>query len=172
MSGPKVINFGCRLNAYEAQVMRDQARDAGLRDAVIINTCAVTGEAVRQARQAIRKARRQHPEATIVVTGCAAQLEPESFAAMDEVDRVLGNREKLQGANFVAPLAGKILVDDIMSVQQLAGHLVPGFDGRARAFVQVQQGCDHRCTFCIIPFARGPSRSVPMDAVVRQIRTL
>ncbi|MBT3370191.1 MAG: tRNA (N(6)-L-threonylcarbamoyladenosine(37)-C(2))-methylthiotransferase MtaB [Rhodospirillaceae bacterium] len=172
LQGNKIINFGCRLNAYEAEVMRDQAHDAGLQDAVIINTCAVTSEAVRQARQAIRKARRQQPDATIVVTGCAAQLEPAAFAAMDEVDRVLGNREKLRGANFVAPLDGKILVDDIMSVQQLAGHLVPGFDGRSRAFVQVQQGCDHRCTFCIIPFARGPSRSVPMGAIVQQIKTL
>ncbi len=168
----EVINFGCRLNAYEAQVMRDQARRAGLGDAVIINTCAVTGEAVRQARQAIRKARRQRPGAEIVVTGCAAQLEPETFAAMAEVDRVLGNREKLRGENFVAPLDGKILVDDIMSVRQLAGHLVPGFDGRTRAFVQVQQGCDHRCTFCIIPFARGPSRSVAIADIVRQIQIL
>ncbi|MBC8240574.1 MAG: tRNA (N(6)-L-threonylcarbamoyladenosine(37)-C(2))-methylthiotransferase MtaB [Alphaproteobacteria bacterium] len=172
MTEPEVLNFGCRLNAYEAQVMHDQAQLAGLQNAIIINTCAVTNEAVRQARQAIRKARRQRPDATIVVTGCAAQLEPEAFAAMAEVDRVLGNREKLHGENFVTPLDGKILVDDIMSVTQLAGHLVPGFDGRSRAFVQVQQGCDHRCTFCIIPFARGPSRSVPMGAIVRQIRTL
>ncbi len=172
MKDPEVINFGCRLNAYEAQVMRDQAQDAGLRDAVIVNTCAVTNEAVRQARQAIRKARRQRPDATIVVTGCAAQLAPGAFADMDEVDRVLGNQEKLHGNNYVTPMDGKILVDDIMSVRQLAGHLVPGFDGRSRAFVQVQQGCDHRCTFCIIPFARGPSRSVPMDAIVRQVRTL
>ena len=172
MSAPKVINFGCRLNAYEAEVMRAQAQNAGLRNAVIINTCAVTGEAVRQARQAIRKARRQHPDATIVVTGCAAQLEPEAFAAMEEVDRVLGNREKLHGENFVAPQDQKIVVDDIMSVQKLAGHLVPGFDGRARAFVQVQQGCDHRCTFCIIPFARGPSLSVPIPAIIAQIQAL
>ncbi len=172
LQGNRIINFGCRLNAYEAEVMRDQAHDAGLRDAVIINTCAVTSEAVRQSRQAIRKARRQQPGATIVVAGCAAQLEPDAFAAMDEVDRVLGNREKLRGANFVTPMDGKILVDDIMSVEQLAGHLVPGFDGRSRAFVQVQQGCDHRCTFCIIPFARGPSRSVPMGAIVQQIKTL
>ncbi|MDE0944408.1 MAG: tRNA (N(6)-L-threonylcarbamoyladenosine(37)-C(2))-methylthiotransferase MtaB [Alphaproteobacteria bacterium] len=166
------MNFGCRLNAYEAEVMREQATSAGLRDAVIINTCAVTAEAVRQARQAIRKARRQQPDATIVVTGCAAQLEPGKFAAMEEVDRVLGNQEKLQGANFVAPIDGKILVDDIMAVEQLAGHLVPGFDGRSRAFVQIQQGCDHRCTFCIIPYARGPSLSVPIAAIVQQIRTL
>ena len=171
MTTPEVINFGCRLNAYEAEVMREQATKAGLRDAVIINTCAVTSEAVRQARQAIRKARRLQPDATIVVTGCAAQLEPDTFAAMAEVDRVLGNQEKLQGANFVAPIDGKILVDDIMSVEQLAGHLVPGFDGRSRAFVQVQQGCDHRCTFCIIPFARGPSLSVPIAAIVQQVRT-
>ena len=168
----RIINFGCRLNAYEAEVMREAAWDAGLRDAVIINTCAVTAEAVRQTRQAIRKARRQQPDATIVVAGCAAQLDPDAFAAMDEVDRVLGNREKLRGASFVAPVEGKILVDDIMSVEQLAGHLVPGFDGRSRAFVQVQQGCDHRCTFCVIPFARGPSRSVPMGAIVRQVQAL
>ncbi len=172
MSATEVINFGCRLNAFEAQVMRNQAEAAGLNDAVIVNTCAVTGEAVRQARQAIRKARRQRPDASIVVTGCAAQLEPQAFADMAEVDRVLGNMEKLHGGNFVAPLDGKVLVDDIMSVRQLAGHLVPGFDGRARAFVQIQQGCDHRCTFCIIPFARGPSRSVPIDAVVRQVKEL
>ncbi|MDP6873472.1 MAG: tRNA (N(6)-L-threonylcarbamoyladenosine(37)-C(2))-methylthiotransferase MtaB [Alphaproteobacteria bacterium] len=171
-SANRVINFGCRLNAYEAEVMREAAWDAGLRDAVIVNTCAVTSEAVRQTRQAIRKARRQQPDATIVVAGCAAQLDPEAFAAMDEVDRVLGNREKLLGDSFVTPVEGKILVDDIMSVEQLAGHLVPGFDGRSRAFVQVQQGCDHRCTFCVIPFARGPSRSVPMGAIVRQIKAL
>ncbi|MFP6727754.1 MAG: tRNA (N(6)-L-threonylcarbamoyladenosine(37)-C(2))-methylthiotransferase MtaB [Alphaproteobacteria bacterium] len=172
MSDPSVINLGCRLNAYEAQVMRDQAQAAGLRDAVIINTCAVTNEAVRQSRQAIRKARRQRPDSTIVVTGCAAQLEPAKFADMKEVDRVLGNQEKLHGNNFITPLDGKILVEDIMSVHQLASHLVPGFDGRARAFVQIQQGCDHRCTFCIIPFARGPSRSVPVADIVAQIKIL
>jgi len=172
MSEPSVINLGCRLNAYEAQVMRDQAQAAGLRDAVIINTCAVTNEAVRQSRQAIRKARRQRPDSTIVVTGCAAQLEPAKFADMKEVDRVLGNQEKLHGNNFITPLDGKILVEDIMSVHQLASHLVPGFDGRARAFVQIQQGCDHRCTFCIIPFARGPSRYVPVADIVAQIKIL
>jgi len=172
MSDPIVINLGCRLNAYEAQVMRDQAQAAGLRDAVIINTCAVTNEAVRQSRQAIRKARRQRPDSTIVVTGCAAQLEPAKFAGMKEVDRVLGNQEKLHGNNFITPLDGKILVEDIMSVHRLASHLVPGFDGRARAFVQIQQGCDHRCTFCIIPFARGPSRSVPVENIVAQIKIL
>ena len=172
MSDPTVINLGCRLNAYEAQVMGDQAQAAGLRDAVIINTCAVTNEAVRQSRQAIRKARRQRPDSTIVVTGCAAQLEPAKFAGMKEVDRVLGNQEKLHGNNFITPLDGKILVEDIMSVHQLASHLVPGFDGRARAFVQIQQGCDHRCTFCIIPFARGPSRSVPVANIVAQIKIL
>ena len=172
MSYPTVINLGCRLNAYEAQVMRDQAQAAGLRDAVIINTCAVTNEAVRQSRQAIRKARRQIPDSTIVVTGCAAQLDPAKFASMKEVDRVLGNQEKLHGNNFITPLDGKILVEDIMSVHRLASHLVPGFDGRARAFVQIQQGCDHRCTFCIIPFARGPSRSVPVANIVAQIKIL
>ena len=172
MSDPSVINLGCRLNAYEAQVMRDQAQAAGLRDAVIINTCAVTNEAVRQSRQAIRKARRQRPDSTIVATGCAAQLEPAKFADMKEVDRVLGNQEKLHGNNYITPLDGKILVEDIMSVHQLASHLVPGFDGRVRAFVQIQQGCDHRCTFCIIPFARGPSRSVPVADIVAQIKIL
>jgi len=167
-----VINLGCRLNAYESQVMQNQAQAAGLRNAVIINTCAVTNEAVRQSRQAIRKARRLRPDATIVVTGCAAQLEPSKFANMNEVDRVLGNQEKLHGNNFVRPLDGKILVQDIMSAQQIASHLVSGFECRTRAFVQVQQGCDHRCTFCIIPFSRGPSRSVPPADIVAQIGVL
>ena len=172
MNDLDVINFGCRLNAYESQVIRDQAQAAGLRNAVIINTCAVTNEAVRQSRQAIRKARRLRPDATIVVTGCAAQLEPAKFANMNEVDRVLGNQEKLHGNNFVKPLDGKMFVQDIMSVQQIASHLVPGFDCRTRAFVQIQQGCDHRCTFCIIPFARGASRSVQPVDIVTQIGIL
>ncbi len=172
MSAPEIITFGCRLNAYESEVMRAHAAAAGLDDAVIVNTCAVTAEAERQARQAIRKARRRRPGARIIVTGCAAQLDPERFAAMDGVDLVLGNREKLAAESFLIQDDIRIAVDDIMSVTETAGHLVEGFAGRARAFVQVQQGCDHRCTFCIIPFARGPSRSVPLGAIVDQVRAL
>jgi threonylcarbamoyladenosine tRNA methylthiotransferase MtaB len=175
-----VVTFGCRLNAYESQAMRRAAGAAGLDDAVIVNTCAVTGEAVRQARQAIRRLRRERPHARIVVTGCAAQTEPETFAAMDEVDRVVGNGEKLAAATWASTRAalecdvadGKLAVTDIMAVKETAAHLVDGIDGRVRAFVQVQNGCDHRCTFCIIPYGRGPSRSVPMGAVVAQIRRL
>ncbi|MCG8547597.1 MAG: radical SAM protein, partial [Alphaproteobacteria bacterium] len=169
---PDILTFGCRLNAFESQVMRQHAEAAGLSDTVIVNTCAVTAEAERQARQAIRKARRERPDARIIVTGCAAQLDPARFAAMPEVDRVLGNREKLQAESFAADNAARIAVDDIMTVRETAGHLVTGFEGRARAFVQVQNGCDHRCTFCIIPFGRGNSRSVPIGDVVRQVRLL
>lgn len=172
-----VVNFGCRLNALEAQVMRARARDAELDNAILVNTCAVTAEAVRQARQAIRKARRQNPDARIVVSGCAAQIDPAHFADMDEVDLVLGNAEKLDRdsyriADFGVSTTAKISVNDIMSVRETAGHLIEGMDGRARAFVEVQNGCDHRCTFCVIPFGRGNSRSVPMGAVVEQIRRL
>lgn len=173
-----VVTFGCRLNTLESEVMRSKAEDAGLKDAVVFNTCAVTGEAVRQARQAIRKARRDNPGAKIVVSGCAAQTDPAAFAVMSEVDLVIGNAEKLQQAGYRHipdfGLAGdeRIRVNDIMSVTETAGHMVDGLDGRARAFVQVQNGCDHRCTFCIIPFGRGPSRSVPMGAIVDQIRRL
>jgi len=167
-----LVTFGCRLNAYESEIIRRQAAEAGLSDAVIVNTCAVTAEAVRQAGQAIRRARRQRPEATLIVTGCAAQLEPERFAAMAEVDRVLGNAEKLSARHYLPDVAPPVQVNDIMAVREVAGHLIEGFEGRARAFVQVQQGCDHRCTFCIIPFARGPSRSVPVGAVVEQVRRL
>ena len=165
-----VLTFGCRLNAYESEVIRDLARDAALADAVIVNTCAVTAEAERQARQAIRKARRERPGASIIVTGCAAQIDPARFAAMPEVDRVLGNAEKLDAAAYAsnAPLA----VGDIQEVRETAGHLIAGFDGRARAFVEVQQGCDHRCTFCIIPYGRGPNRSVPMGRIAEQVRRL
>ena len=183
----RVVTFGCRLNAYESEVMRAHARAAGLADVVVFNTCAVTAEAERQARQAIRKARRENPAARIVVTGCAAQITPDRYAGMPEVDLVLGNREKLDAGTFrrlaeqpaaaaPAPLMPRVLVDDIMAVRETAGHLAPhliaGFDGRARAFVQVQQGCDHRCTFCIIPYGRGPSRSVPIDRTVEQVRAL
>jgi len=177
-----IVTFGCRLNTYESEVMRREATEAGLSQleggAVIVNTCAVTAEAVRQARQAIRKTRRDNPAARIIVTGCAAQTEPDTFAAMDEVDLVLGNEEKLKAHNYRAlPDFGvnqfeKARVNDIMSVKETAGHLVDAIEGRARAFVQVQNGCDHRCTFCIIPYGRGNSRSVPMGAVVEQVKRL
>jgi threonylcarbamoyladenosine tRNA methylthiotransferase MtaB len=166
----EILTFGCRLNAYESEVIRAEAQAAGLDDAVIVNTCAVTAEAVRQARQAIRKARRRRPDAKLIVTGCAAQLEPARFAAMPEVDRVLGNAEKLEARFFGAE--AKVQVNDAMALGKLAPHLVDGFDGRARAYVQIQQGCDHRCTFCIIPFARGPSRSAPLGAIAAQARRL
>jgi threonylcarbamoyladenosine tRNA methylthiotransferase MtaB len=175
-----VVTFGCRLNAYESEAMRRVAMAAGLDDAVIVNTCAVTGEAVRQARQAIRRLRRERPHARIVVTGCAAQTEPATFAAMGEVDRVVGNGDKLEAAAWAGTRAaldgdrsdGKLAVTDIMAARETAPHLIDGIDGRVRAFVQVQNGCDHRCTFCIIPYGRGPSRSVPMGAVVAQVRRL
>src|SRR5262245_53333278 len=169
-----IVTFGCRLNSYESEVIRREAAAAGLADTVVVNTCAVTGEAVRQARQAIRKLRRERPEAHIVVTGCAAQLDAAGFAGMPEVDRVLGNAEKLDARAWVdiAP----VIVGDIQTVRETAAHLIDGPSAglaeRARAFVQVQQGCDHRCTFCIIPFARGPNRSVPMGVVVEQVRKL
>jgi threonylcarbamoyladenosine tRNA methylthiotransferase MtaB len=175
MSEIEIITFGCRLNAYESEVMRRHAEEAGLKDAVIVNTCAVTSESVRQARQAIRKARRVRPDAKIVVTGCAAQVDPAAFAAMAEVDHIVGNQEKTEGSTFRAlGLDGseRVKVNDIMSVRETAGHLVEGFGGHARAYVQIQNGCDHRCTFCIIPFGRGPSRSVPAGEVVAQVRTL
>ncbi len=175
MSDLEIITFGCRLNAYESEVMREHANAAGLSDAVIVNTCAVTNEAVRQARQAIRKARRDRPGAKIVVTGCAAQIDPDRFAAMDEVDRVIGNQEKLEAKTYQGLGVGdteKVAVNDIMSVTETAGHLIEGFGNRARAYVQIQNGCDHRCTFCIIPFGRGPSRSVPAGEVVTQVRRL
>ncbi len=169
---PEIVTFGCRLNTYESEVMRTHARNAGLEDVVIVNTCAVTSEAERQARQTIRKLRRERPDARIVVTGCAAQIDPQRFAAMPEVDQVIGNQEKLQAESWGLPPTEKVLVNDIMSVKETAGHLIGGFEDRARAFVQVQQGCDHRCTFCIIPFGRGPSRSVPIGAVVEQVQAL
>ena len=176
MGAPEIITFGCRLNAYESEVMRSHAREAGLDDVVIVNTCAVTAEAERQARQAIRRARRQRPEARIVVTGCAAQIDPGRYAEMPEVDRVLGNAEKMVAGSWsqaaLAPGGERVRVNDILSVNETAGHLVEGFDGRARAFIQVQNGCDHRCTFCIIPYGRGNSRSVPIGEIVAQTRKL
>lgn len=175
MSPPHLITFGCRLNAYESEVMRRLGTQAGLSDAVVVNTCAVTAEAVRQAAQAIRKLRRERPHARIIVTGCAAQIDPARFAAMPEVDHVIGNAEKLEAATFAdlaTAASEKVRVNDIQSVRETAGHLISGFGGRARAYVQIQNGCDHRCTFCIIPFARGPSRSVPAGEVVAQVRRL
>jgi threonylcarbamoyladenosine tRNA methylthiotransferase MtaB len=177
MSAPIFSTLGCRLNAYETEAMKELAEAAGLDNAVIVNTCAVTSEAVRKAKQEIRKLRRQNPEAALIVTGCAAQVEPETFAAMPEVTRVIGNSEKMRPetwASMTPDLIGKtepIMVDDIMSVTETAGHLIDGF-GRHRAYVQVQNGCDHRCTFCIIPFGRGNSRSVPAGVVVDQIKRL
>lgn len=168
-----VVTLGCRLNAYESEVIRAKAREAGVGDAVIINTCAVTAEAVRQARQSIRRARKERPGAKIIVTGCAAQTEPQTFAAMPEVDQVLGNAEKLSAAAYRFDSGTeRVAVNDIMSIRETAAHLITGVEGRARAFVQVQNGCDHRCTFCIIPYGRGPSRSVAAGEVVAQVRAL
>ena len=166
-----IVTFGCRLNAYESEAIRAQARLDGVDGAIVFNTCAVTGEAVRQARQAIRKARREHPEARLIVTGCAAQIDPAAFAAMPEVDLVVGNAEKAAPGALLAP-GPRVRVNDIMSVRQTAGHLISGLKDRARAYVEVQNGCDHRCTFCIIPFGRGNSRSAPAGEVVSQVRRL
>ncbi len=171
MSRPRVITLGCRLNAFESELMREIGADSGLDDAIIVNTCAVTAEAERQARQTIRRARRDNPDARIIVTGCAAQLDPEGFRSMPEVDRVLGNEEKLD-ARVLAGAGEAVQVADIMAVRETAPHLISGFEGRTRAFVQIQQGCDHRCTFCIIPFARGPNRGVGLGAITDQVRKL
>ncbi len=171
MSAPEILTFGCRLNTYESEVMRGHV--AGLDDLVIVNTCAVTAEAERQARQAIRRAHRDRPGARIVVTGCAAQLDPAGWSGLPGVVRVLGNEDKLRPESWSeAALGSGDAVSDIMAARETAAHLVTDFVGRSRAFVQVQQGCDHRCTFCIIPFGRGPSRSVPIGAVVEQVRAL
>jgi len=170
-----VITFGCRLNAAESEQIRARAEAAGLGDVVIVNTCAVTAEAERQARQAIRRARRLHPDAKIIVTGCAAQIDPARFAAMPEVDRVIGNREKLEAATYHGLAADRSAVPLVSAPERLketAPHLIGGFDGRARAFVEIQHGCDHRCTFCIIPFGRGPSRSVPAAGIIAHARDL
>ena len=179
MSAPEIITLGCRLNAYESEVMRGHAAAAGLTDAVIVNTCAVTAEAERQSRQAIRRAVRERPGARVIVTGCAAQIAPDRYAAIDGVDAVLGNEEKMDPARFRHMVAGGgdgtgavVHAGDIMAVRETAPHMIEGFEGRARAFVQVQQGCDHRCTFCIIPFGRGPSRSLPLGALTAQVRAL
>ncbi len=175
---PRFTTLGCRLNAYETEAMKELTREAGLENAVVVNTCAVTQEAVRKARQEIRRLRRENPQARLIVTGCAAQTEPERFAAMEEVDAVVGNAEKMQpdtwgrlAADFIGATE-RPLVDDIMSVRETAGHLIDGFGTRSRAYVQVQNGCDHRCTFCIIPYGRGNSRSVPAGVVVDQVKRL
>ncbi|WP_417458838.1 tRNA (N(6)-L-threonylcarbamoyladenosine(37)-C(2))-methylthiotransferase MtaB [Kordiimonas sp.] len=181
MSGkPDIVTFGCRLNAYESEVMRRHAEDAGLDDVIIINTCAVTAEATRQARQSIRKMKRERPDTPIIVTGCAAQIDPTQFSKMPEVATVIGNQEKLEAKSFVGlgragldlSNAPRVQVNDIFSVKETAGHLIDGFGERARAFVQIQNGCNHRCTFCIIPYGRGNSRSVAMGEVVDQIKRL
>ena len=175
---PKITTLGCRLNAYESEAMRALAEDANVGDAVIVNTCAVTAEAVRKSRQEIRRLHRENPTSKVIVTGCAAQIDPDSFAQMPEVNAVIGNNEKMQLATW-STMAGdligdteKVKVEDIMSVTETAGHLIDGFATRARAYVQVQNGCDHRCTFCIIPFGRGNSRSVPAGVVIEQIKRL
>ena len=175
---PKLSTLGCRLNAYESEAMRELATSSGLSDTVIINTCAVTAEAVRKSKQEVRKLRKENPNAKVIVTGCASQIDPDSFANMAEVDFVIGNSEKMvketwsqfsENNDFGTE---KIKVDDIMSVNETAGHLIDGFGSRSRAYVQVQNGCDHRCTFCIIPFGRGNSRSVPAGVIVDQIKRL
>jgi len=182
----EIVTFGCRLNAFESELIRREAEAAGLADTIVVNSCAVTNEAVAQARQQIRKLKRTRPEARIIVTGCAAQTEPATFAAMAEVDRVIGNADKIRTeawraarralqspAAFGLDAEQKVAVADIMAVREMAPHLIDGYAaGLPRAFVQVQNGCDHRCTFCIIPFGRGPSRSVPVGAVVDQVRLL
>lgn len=178
MNVPKFATLGCRLNAYETEAMKELSQQAGLGNAVVVNTCAVTAEAVRKARQEIRKLRRDNPDARLIVTGCAAQTEPETFVQMPEVDVVIGNTEKMlpeTWTGMAADFIGKseaVQVDDIMSVTETAGHLIDGFGTRSRAYVQVQNGCDHRCTFCIIPYGRGNSRSVPAGVVVDQIKRL
>ncbi len=177
---PIFATFGCRLNAYETEAMKQLSLQAGLEGAVVVNTCAVTAEAVRTSKQRIRKLRRENPTAKLIVTGCAAQTEPETYAQMDEVDLVMGNIQKMQAGTWNALAKGpdfigeaeKVQVDDIMSVTETAGHLIDGFGTRARAYVQVQNGCDHRCTFCIIPYGRGNSRSVAAGVVVEQIKRL
>lgn len=170
---PQVITFGCRLNTYESQVIKDLAVEAGLEDVFVFNTCAVTSEAERQARQSIRKIRRENPNAKIIITGCASQINPAKYGQMPEVDRVIGNDEKMKLQSYLDhPHQERVMVNDIMSIRETANHLISGFEGKARAFVQVQNGCDHRCTFCTIPFGRGNSRSVPIGEIVTQVRTL
>lgn len=172
MSEADIVTFGCRLNAYESEAIKQRLKTAGIEDAIVVNTCAVTAEAVRQSHQAIRKIKREQPDKRIIVTGCAAQIIPDTYAAMTEVDLVLGNAEKMNAANYARGANDRTRVGDIMTIDTAEPHFVPGFDGKSRAFLQVQNGCDHRCTFCIIPFGRGPSRSVPLDAIVAEARGL
>lgn len=171
-SPPQVVTFGCRLNAYESEVMKSHAKTQGLEDTIIFNTCAVTNEAERQGRQAIRKLKRKHPNAKIIVTGCSAQINPDQYAHMPEVDRIFGNIEKMRLETFVPENTQKIHVTDIMEAQETSHHLISGFESRVRAFIQIQNGCNHRCTFCSIPFGRGNNRSVPIGALVEQVQTL
>ncbi len=168
----EVVTFGCRLNAYESEVMKSHAKKAGLEDTIIFNTCAVTKEAERQARQSIRKARRENPGAKIIVTGCSAQVNPKMYSDMAEVNQVIGNDLKLKAETWGLESEERVLVNDIMSVTETASHLISGFEDRSRAFIQVQNGCDHRCTFCIIPYGRGNSRSVPIGVIVEQVKAL
>ena len=170
--GPKVLTFGCRLNAYESEIIRRNLSHSNTNNVVVVNTCAVTAEAERQARQAIRRARREAPEARIIVTGCAAQISPGTYGNMKEVDQVIGNTEKLQPGSFRGTHKKRIQVSDIMSAQKARTHMVEGFEGRARALVQIQNGCDYRCTFCTIPFGRGNSRSVPKEEVALEVSQL
>ena len=175
MSEPEIITFGCRLNSFESEVIRDEIVAAGVQKAIVVNTCAVTSEAVRQGRQNIRKLRRENPDARIIVTGCAAQIDPQRFDEMTEVDFVIGNDDKMQSDTWRGLQAGeleRVKVNDIFTIQETAGHMISGFGTRTRAYVQIQNGCDHRCTFCIIPYGRGNSRSVPVGDVIDQIRRL
>lgn len=171
-SDPKVVTFGCRLNVHESEIMKTHAREAGLQDVIIFNTCAVTKEAERQARQEIRRAKRENPNAQIIVTGCSAQIDPKKYAQMKEVDRVIGNDLKLFAESWGMPTYEKIMVNDIMSVKETASHFIDGFEDHTRAFLQVQNGCNHRCTFCIIPYGRGNSRSVPIGVITKQVHSL
>ncbi len=176
VSGGKVVTFGCRLNSYESEVIRGRLASSGLEDVVVFNSCAVTKEAERQVQQAIRKHHRENPQTQIIVTGCAAQINPGKYNALPEVSKVIGNQEKLEQSTYKAIASDAetepVLVNDIMSIEETASHLITGMEGRARAFLQVQNGCNHRCTFCIIPYGRGNSRSVPVGAVVEQSRIL
>lgn len=175
-TAPRIVSFGCRLNTYEGEVMRRHAEVGGRSNTIIVNTCAVTKEAERQGRQSLRRLRRENPDAEIIATGCAVQLNPDFYAAMDDVDRVIGNEHKLKAESFAADVDTPVLISDIMTVRETASHLADGLTAayaeRARAFVQIQQGCDHRCTFCIIPFARGNNRSVPMGRLFDEVRAL
>ena len=166
----EVVTFGCRLNSYESEVIRNNLKNSNLEDVIVFNTCSVTKDAERKARQAIRKAKRNNPNSTIIVTGCSAQINPDQYLNMPQVDKILGNEEKLSLKNY--NFNERILVNDIMSIKETASHLVSSIEGRARAFVQVQNGCNHRCTFCIIPFGRGNSRSVPIGEIVNQVKKL